>query len=434
MRILIISSLSPYKSANYGKRLIDVFQNAGYEVDYLTKYRFEGMDKNMISVYDTFEPPSNMISRAFRSKMKDVIFSYFPFIKGFLKKEITQSVIPLNEDSPEVDAQLVVDKIEKKYDVVYVSFWQFMLTTKSLRLIYEKLHVPIFMGTVDMYPMTGGCYYFNECKNYQKECINCPAASLFESEDIPHQNYLYKKDVYQTINCLYLCNQWMKERVLKSSIISEKKVITSLNSSGNPSFLLEEDKYSLRKELNLPHDKFIIFAGAANVRLRRKGFQELTAALNEFATSIGTLDNVIVILAGRNNENFQHYFKFKINHVGFLSTEKLAKMYRTSDLYLSPSIDDAGPSMVVQSLLSGTPVVAFNIGVAPEVIIHKETGYIAQLADTKDFSNGISYIYNLNVKERQSMSEKCRSSIIKTRNPERFINKFEELYEKFREK
>lgn len=434
MRILIISSLSPYSSANHGKRLIDTFEDAGYEVDYLTKYRFDGMTETMYSVYDEKEPTIPAMTVSSKTSLRYYIYVKFPFIRRYYeKKEISQSVIRLNEEDPEVDAALLCKKITKQYDVVFVSFWQYMLTTKTLKMIYEKLHVPIFLYTVDMYPMTGGCYYFNDCHNYKNECLNCPAAKKFSNPEIPHNNFLYKKDVYNSINCIYFCNNWMKEHVVSSGIIPIDRIRHYLN-SGNQSFKLDKTQEELRKEFELPLDKFIIFAGAANIRHRRKGFYELVSAINFFAKKRKIRKNTILVLAGRNKENFQKFFKVKVLHFGFLPTDKLEKMYGAADLYLSPSIDDAGPSMVNQSLRCGTPVVAFNMGVAPEVIEQKQTGYIAKLGDVKDFSCGIRFFYDLDKKQREAISLKCRNTTTGSGSTQTFITSFEQLYAEFKDK
>lgn len=434
MKILIISSLSPYGSANYGKRLIDTFQRAGHTVDYLTKFRFDGMKNNMFSVYDEMEPMVSKISP--NSRSSDIYYWRFklPFLDYLLsKREVKQSVIPLDEDEPEVDAQELCDKITKQYDVVLVTFWQYMLTTKTLKLLYKKLHVPIFLSTVDMYPMTGGCYYFNTCTNYKQECVNCPAARLFKNHNIPHNNYLYKKKIYNSINCIYICNNWMKSYVEKSNIIQSGR-IRELTGAANPSFLINDNKLSLRQEFGFKENDFIIFAGAANIRLRRKGFYELAMSINKFARKLKSKENVLVVLAGRNDEDFQRYFNVKVRHVGFLSTNKLAQMYRLADLYVSPSIDDAGPSMVVQSLLSGTPVVAFNIGIAPQAIEHKKTGYIAKLGDVKDFAKGIRFIYDFDHSKRESVSMLCRETSLEQRSPSAYIDSFEKIYNEFKDK
>ena len=59
-----------------------------------------------------------------------------------------------------------------------------------------------------------------------------------------------------------------------------------------------------------------------------------------------------------------------------------------SDVFLSPSIQDAGPMMLNQALMCGTPAVAFNIGVAYD-IINDKTGYLAKYRDSEDFCKGI---------------------------------------------
>ena len=433
MRILIISSLSPFKSGNYGNRLIDAFSQAGHQIDYLTKYRFEGMADNMYSVYDEFEPALQKITANTRSSYKNYLCFRYPLLDYLdMKRGVKQSVIPLREDEPEVDADQVCAKVIKQYDVVYITFWQYMLSTKTIKMLYEKLHVPIILNTVDMYPMTGGCYYFADCKNYKSECKKCPASKLFEHPNTPHFNFMYKKEVYNSINCIYLCNEWMKERILQSKIIPEYRLRPYLN-SGNSSFLLNESREKLRSELRLPKDKFILFAGAANVRIRRKGFNEMARSVNRFVKRNKNATEVIVVLAGKNDEDFQRYFKPKVVHVGFLSTENLAKMYRASDVYLSPSIDDAGPSMVIQSLISGTPVVAFNIGIAPEVISNGETGYIAPLRNIDEFAKGIEYFYNMPKEKKAVISHMCRKSMVEGRNPQSFIKGFERLYNEFKD-
>ena len=44
-------------------------------------------------------------------------------------------------------------------------------------------------------------------------------------------------------------------------------------------------------------------------------------------------------------------------------------------MFLNPSTDDAGPSMVNQSIMCGTPVVSFNLGTAVDVIENGISGF-----------------------------------------------------------
>ena len=63
--------------------------------------------------------------------------------------------------------------------------------------------------------------------------------------------------------------------------------------------------------------------------------------------------------------------------------------------------------MVNYSFALGTPVVSFPIGVADDLIVHKETGYLATYKDVEDVAKGILFLRGLNEDERNSMSERC---------------------------
>jgi glycosyltransferase involved in cell wall biosynthesis len=52
---------------------------------------------------------------------------------------------------------------------------------------------------------------------------------------------------------------------------------------------------------------------------------------------------------------------------------------------------DNQPTTVQESLCCGTPVVGFNIGGIPDMIRHKENGYLAKYKDAADIAEGIKY-------------------------------------------
>jgi glycosyltransferase involved in cell wall biosynthesis len=68
---------------------------------------------------------------------------------------------------------------------------------------------------------------------------------------------------------------------------------------------------------------------------------------------------------------------------------RLALAYRASDLFVCPSVEDAGPMMIPESMLCGTPVAAFATGGAPDLIRTGETGYLARYKDSGDLAEGI---------------------------------------------
>jgi glycosyltransferase involved in cell wall biosynthesis len=60
-------------------------------------------------------------------------------------------------------------------------------------------------------------------------------------------------------------------------------------------------------------------------------------------------------------------------------------------------------------MLCGLPVVSFNIGVAPDLIIHRRTGYLATLRDAADLANGIKTLITMDHSGYTGMRQVCRT-------------------------
>jgi glycosyltransferase involved in cell wall biosynthesis len=69
--------------------------------------------------------------------------------------------------------------------------------------------------------------------------------------------------------------------------------------------------------------------------------------------------------------------------------------------------------MINQSLMCGTPVVAFNTGVAQDLVINGKTGYRATVGDTNDLTRGIKEILALDIVNHGKLSSACRDLALK---------------------
>ena len=65
------------------------------------------------------------------------------------------------------------------------------------------------------------------------------------------------------------------------------------------------------------------------------------------------------------------------------------KVFKMCDLFVSTSIEDSGPLMVNQAIAMGTPVAAFGIGVAEDLVKDGKTGAKAELFDCDTLSDKI---------------------------------------------
>lgn len=422
-RVLIISSRPPEHYAGIGDNIIKGLEIIGYKVDYLTIY--QNRDPHVIGLF----PPE----RGYFRERLHLLKLKFPSLKkteriGRLffkerKKKISyiskggRFLASKNEDEPPISIQLVLSKIEPVYDFVYVHCWQDMITSKTLKAVYDKLQVPIIITTYDFQPITGGCSYFGDCKNYQSNCGRCPILSSEDERDQTRSNFLRKKEVYSSIQCGLSCNKYTYEIALKSNIFPKDLMFLPSVGLMNETLFHPLDIKKSRKALGIPTEKkFVIFSRFTGVKHVTKGYDYLLDAVNLFAQDLSYSDKskVLLLFAGSvRDESFESKFNIDVMHVGLLNQERLIKAYSAATFFISPSIEDAGPSMVNQCILCGTPVVAFNIGSALTWVENGVTGYRAPLKDTPKLAECIMNMFNLSDEDYKEMKINCRNFALK---------------------
>lgn len=425
LRILLISSGTPTDhSPRMVLDMVASLEMGGNDVDLLLKYPIANKSANIISalsrrhvIRDVFYYQANRRINKIK-KLLNVNDSKPDFNYYFNNNSSN------DEAKPTVPSSLIVSKIKKEYDLVLVFFWKDMITSKTLQDIYDKLQVPIFLIVADMFPMTGGCSYFWDCRNFEHGCGKCPALNSDDENDFTRQAFLYKQQVYNNTNCVFLGNSWMLKHAVKANLF---KNLDSIYPVINENVFKPKD----RIELKIKHDlggKIVLFIGSVHVTEERKGFKYLVEALHLLYQNASHLsNNVVLIIAGLSNIDLQSFFDFKVIQTGSLPYDALAEYYAMADVYLSGSIQDAGPMMINQALMCGTPVVAFDIGTACDLVNNK-TGYLAKYLDVNDFSTGILQLISLSDEEKSSMSVQCRDAAIATSSYQAFYNQISKVY------
>ena len=154
--------------------------------------------------------------------------------------------------------------------------------------------------------------------------------------------------------------------------------------------LYEFAKEDGRNKWGISQDDRVIFCGATYITTERKGFQYLYKSLEHLKT-LTDVSNVTVLAAGTDSAKLQLPSGYQVKRVGKLSFEDLFRAYFCSDLFVCPSLEDSGPMMINYSVASCIPVVCYKMGIADDIVRHKENGYIASWGDWKDFAEGILY-------------------------------------------
>jgi len=285
---------------------------------------------------------------------------------------------------------------------------------------------PIVWTLADMNAFTGGCHYSEGCEEYINECKKCPL--LGGQSDLAHQSWKIKNNAYKQLNNLHIIcpSTWLAECARKSSLLKDKDINVIPNAFPPGKFNLINKKVA-RLRLGLPLNKKLLLFGAGNTNNKRKGGDILIQAIDVFKNKYNSED-IEGITFGEQSLSLG----LKTHNLGFFDNdEKLSLIYSAADVYVFPSREDNAPLTVAESLLCGTPVVAFPVGNVTDIVIHKVTGYISDYLDYKMLAEGIKYTLEMaNDKNFISLANRCRQQVLHHHDPILCANRHLKLYQK----
>lgn len=245
---------------------------------------------------------------------------------------------------------------------------------------------PVAWTLADMNAFTGGCHYSEGCKEYRNECCNCPL--LGGASNLAHLAWKTKRQAYAELKHLYIIcpSQWLANCAEESSLLRDRPIHVIPNAIPVDRFT-PTNRIVARLRLGLPIDRKLILFGADSLGNKRKGGDILVESI-QYLRSKGQVNNFEGLFFGANKLDLG----LKTHHMGHVSDEKkMSLIYSAADVFAFPSREDNAPLTVVESMLSGTPVVGFPVGNVPVLIDHKINGYIAQYADSTDFAKGLAW-------------------------------------------
>jgi glycosyltransferase involved in cell wall biosynthesis len=304
----------------------------------------------------------------------------------------------------------IIKKIPYKPDIIIAYWSKFAFNQKLIYELSKYYNVPVLFFMMDMAPMTGGCHYAYDCTNYYENCGNCPALKSNRKKDLSYHTLNFKKKYIEKTDITLIAGTTTLINQSNKSSLWKYKSIEQLMISVNENIYQPLDKKTIKLELGIPADKKVIFFGAASLSEKRKGISYLMEALNMLNHNIDEhelKDNILILIAGNNLTGIDIPFEYK--YLGYLRTEtELAKAYQACDLFVCPSIEDSGPLMINQAIMSGRPVVSFDMGVAPDLVHTGVTGFRARLKDSGELAKGMEILLKLNEDEWNVMSDRCR--------------------------
>jgi glycosyltransferase involved in cell wall biosynthesis len=140
--------------------------------------------------------------------------------------------------------------------------------------------------------------------------------------------------------------------------------------------------------------------------------------------------DILLLIAGKRFEGIADTLPFKYLYLGLLdNTIGIASAYQAADVFVCPSVEDSGPMMINQSIMCGTPVVSFEMGVTLDLVETGKTGYRAKIKDTVDMAQGIYNILTLDSDKYKQLSKNCRELALSLYSPEVHLEQIMKILE-----
>ena len=354
-----------------------------------------GMDSSLLCLYNELDEQKPISSLGRKAKWISRVNNW---IETYLKRKMTSqygifSYPVIGSDISELD-------VVKDADVIYIH-WVLngFLSLDSFNQLL-KLNKRIIFFMHDMWTITGGCHHSFGCDKYMNQCHNCKFFIGNKEKDLSYKEFNEKKKLFSTYeNISFIApSKWLFDCAKQSALTKEKPVFYIPNYLDDDIFKPFE-KSVAKNLLNIDQDEIVIAFGAISIESPYKGWEYLKEAL-ELLYQDGNFKNVSILIFGSGyKKEITEAIPFKIKFVGYLSNEyAINLMYNAADVFIAPSIAEVFGYVILESLRCGTPVVAFNTGGIPDLIEHKENGYLAQYKDAKDLAAGIKYCLGNQIK------------------------------------
>jgi glycosyltransferase involved in cell wall biosynthesis len=285
-----------------------------------------------------------------------------------------------------------------------------------------------FSSVSNAYKIRRKIVEINKINKIDKLYFNCYRTAIFSTNlKIPyvvnindHHSFLKKNSFWEIIgkkilrqSQFSLCNSFFtKNMAIESTQIHENKFIVTLKG-------VELNKYSyiynkIEKKVN------ILFVGSDYYRKGLDILLESLGLLNKNNVSfnldiVGEDKNVKKYMEIANSNDIFHY----VNFLGKKSPDDIASLHNKSHIFILPSREEALGVSIIEAMISGTSIIASNVGGIPTLIEDNFTGLLFTRGDSYQLFEKIMLLYsdesfrrNLSLNAKEKSLQFSRDRII----------------------
>lgn len=286
----------------------------------------------------------------------------------------------------------------------------------------SSVNTPIVWTLHDCWPITGHCSHFDfiGCERWKTGCGHCPGLSVYPRSlfvDRSARNWRLKKECFTSVLdrlTIVPVSNWL-ESFVRQSFFKDATIQTIHNGVDIETFSPKEvtsqkDKYSLG-------DKKVVL-GVALPWTARKGFEDMIRLADILPS-----DEYQVMMVGLSDKQMKHLPSNIIGVKRTNSAVELAELYSLATVFVNPTYEDNFPTVNIEALACGTPVITYRTGGSPEAI-DDETGIVIEKGDVAGLASAVASV------DRHAFSAHCRARSLCLFDKDKCFEKYIRLYER----
>lgn len=277
---------------------------------------------------------------------------------------------------------------EFKPDIIHLHNLHDSYINLPMLFSYIKKHnVPTVWTLHDCWAFTGQCPHFTivKCDKWKVGCHNCPQykeypASLYDNTK---KMWQLKKKWFTGVKNMTIVtpSEWLAGLARESYL---KQYPIEVINNGIDLNVFKPTHSNFRERYEIPAEKHIIL-GVSFAWGYRKGLN----CFVEIAEKLG--EQYQIVLVGTDDEIDKNLPHNIISIHRTQNQKELAEVYSAADVFVMPTREENYPTVNMEAIACGTPVVTFDTGGSPEMLDDK-TGIVVKANDIEATKKAIKDI------------------------------------------
>ena len=289
----------------------------------------------------------------------------------------------------------------------------------------KNSYVRVVWTVHDCWLYTGHCYYYSAigCDRWQTGCGHCPQRGAFPRSlvvDRSRRNFIDKRKYFTSIPkdrmVIVPVSEWMRDEMSRSFL--KDYTFKVIHNGIDTSLFHPSEGRGVRRDLGIGEEQKIIL-GLASVWSSEKGLDDFIK-LSEMLNADETV--VLVGIDAKTAKRLPASIKW-IRRTE--NIEKLAELYSVSTVFVNPTYQDNYPTVNLESISCGTPVVTYRTGGSVESIT-PDTGRIVRQGDVEGLLAAVREIESIG---KDGFVNACRDYALANFRKEDRYNDYMQLYE-----